>query len=102
LPNLAVETLDNSDENHIPLLIQDSFSIHMLKSFDIYSQNNILKIIVAINLMLVGTASLFYTQRIIERLEAREQQYVLLYAKAIQNAIQSDINEFRCGRNLRY
>ncbi len=65
----------------------------MLKSFDIYSQNNILKIIVAINLMLVGTASLFYTRRIIERLEVREQQYVNLYAKAIESALTSDQNE---------
>ena len=55
----------------------------MLKSFDIYSQNNILKIIVALNLLLVGTGSLLYTDRLISKLEAREQQYVQLYAKAI-------------------
>ena len=55
----------------------------MLKSFDIYSQNNILKIIVALNLLLVGTGSLLYTDRLITKLEAREQQYVQLYANAI-------------------
>ena len=55
----------------------------MLKSFDIYSQNNILKIIVALNLLLVGTGSLLYTDRLITKLEAREEQYVQLYAKAI-------------------
>lgn len=55
----------------------------MLKSFDIYNQNNILKIIVALNLLLVGTGSLLYTNRLITRLEAREEQYVQLYAKAI-------------------
>ena len=55
----------------------------MLKSFDIYSQNNILKIIVALNLLLVGTGSLVYTDRLINRLEAREEQYVQLYAKSI-------------------
>ena len=55
----------------------------MLKSFDIYSQNNILKIIVALNLLLVGTGSLLYTDRLITKLEIREQQYVNLYAKAI-------------------
>lgn len=55
----------------------------MLKSFDIYSQNNILKIIVALNLLLVGTGSLLYTNRLITRLEDREQHYVQLYAKSI-------------------
>jgi signal transduction histidine kinase len=55
----------------------------MLKSFDIYNQNNILKIIVALNLLLVGTGSLLYTNRIIGKLEIREEQYVQLYAKTI-------------------
>ena len=55
----------------------------MLKSFDIYNQNNILKIIVALNLLLVGTGSLLYTDRLINRLEDREEQYVQLYAKAL-------------------
>lgn len=55
----------------------------MLKSFDIYSQNNVLKIIVALNLLLVGTGSLLYTDRLITKLETREKQYVELYAKSI-------------------
>ncbi|GAB3021073.1 sensor histidine kinase [Spirosoma pulveris] len=55
----------------------------MLKSFDIYSQNNVLKIIVALNLLLVGTGSLLYTNRLINKLEDREQQYVQLYSKSI-------------------
>ena len=55
----------------------------MLKSFDIYSQNNILKIIIALNLLLAGTASLLYTDRLITKLEDREQQYVQLYANGI-------------------
>jgi signal transduction histidine kinase len=55
----------------------------MLKSFDIYNQNNILKIIVALNLLLVGTGSLLYTNRLITKLELREEQYVQLYAKSI-------------------
>ncbi|GAB3992811.1 HAMP domain-containing sensor histidine kinase [Spirosoma daeguense] len=55
----------------------------MLKSFDIYSQNNTLKIIVALNLLLVGTASLLYTDRLINQLESREEQYVKLYANSI-------------------
>ena len=60
----------------------------MLKSFDIYNQNNLLKIIVALNLMLVGTGSLLYTNRIIEKLEKREEKYVQLYGKAVQYAFQ--------------
>ncbi len=60
----------------------------MLKSFDIYNQNNLLKIVVALNLMLVGTGSLLYTNRIIEKLEKREEKYVQLYGKAVQYALQ--------------
>ncbi|GAB3950203.1 HAMP domain-containing sensor histidine kinase [Spirosoma harenae] len=56
----------------------------MLKSFDIYNQNNILKIIMAVNLLLVGTGSLLYTRRLILKLEDREKQYVQLYVKAIE------------------
>ncbi|MVM31587.1 histidine kinase [Spirosoma sp. HMF4905] len=56
----------------------------MLKSFDIYNQNNILKIILALNLLLVGTGSLLYTNRLILKLEAREEQYVQLYVKAVE------------------
>ncbi|ADB39625.1 sensor histidine kinase [Spirosoma linguale] len=55
----------------------------MLKSFDIYNQNNVLKIIVALNLLLVGTGSLLYTNRLINKLEDREKQYVQLYSKSI-------------------
>ena len=55
----------------------------MLKSFDIYNQNNVLKIIVALNLLLVGTGSLLYTNRLITKLEVREEQYVQLYTKSI-------------------
>ena len=58
----------------------------MLKSFDIYNQNNILKIIVALNLLLVGTGALLYTDRLIRKLEDREEQYVQLYTKAIAYA----------------
>ena len=61
----------------------------MLKSFDIYNQNNILKIIVALNLLLVGTGSLLYTNRLITRLEAREEQYVQLYARTIAYLVDS-------------
>ena len=60
----------------------------MLKSFDIYNQNNLLKIVVALNLMLVGTGSLLYTDRIIKKLEKREEKYVQLYGKALQYALQ--------------
>lgn len=67
----------------------------MLKSFDIYSQNNILKIIVALNLLLVGTGSLLYTNRLITQLEDREEQYVQLYTKAIAYA--SDTSHTNAG-----
>lgn len=62
----------------------------MLKSFDIYNQNNIIKIIVALNLLLVGTASVLYTNRLIGRLEAREERYVQMYAKTLAFVSQND------------
>jgi len=65
----------------------------MLKSLDIYSQNNVMKIIVALNLLLVGTGSMLFTQRIITKLEAREEQYMRLYAKALAYAIQTADNQ---------
>lgn len=65
----------------------------MLKSFDIYSQNNVLKIIVALNLLLVGTGSLLFTSRIITKLEKREYQYMQLYAKALTYVFQTAGNE---------
>ena len=65
----------------------------MLKSLDIYSQNNVMKIIVALNLLLVGTGSMLFTNRIINKLESREEQYMRLYAKALAYAIQTADNE---------
>ncbi len=62
----------------------------MLKSFDIYNQNNILKIIVALNLLLVGTASVLYTNWLIGRLEAREERYVQMYARTLAFVSQND------------
>lgn len=69
----------------------------MLKSLDIYGQNNVLKIIVALNLLLVGTGSLLYTNRLISRLEAREEQYIQLYAKAIAYVVDNSNAEANAG-----
>jgi signal transduction histidine kinase len=64
-----------------------------LKSFDIYNQNNVLKIIVALNLLLVGTGSVLFTNRLIAQLEQREENNVQLYAKALAYTFQkSDID----------
>jgi K+-sensing histidine kinase KdpD len=65
----------------------------MLKSLDIYGQRNTLKIVVALNLLLVGTASLLYTNRLVERLEEREENYVKLYAKALVKAYDENVDE---------
>ncbi|MFC5409169.1 sensor histidine kinase [Larkinella bovis] len=65
----------------------------MLKSLDIYGQRNTLKIVVALNLLLVGTASLLYTNSLVEKLEEREENYVRLYAKALINIYNNDSNE---------
>ncbi|GAB3930221.1 sensor histidine kinase [Larkinella terrae] len=65
----------------------------MLKSLDIYGQRNTLKIVVALNLLLVGTASLLYTNRLVEKLEAREESSVKLYAKALFNVYEVNVND---------
>ncbi|GAB3251229.1 HAMP domain-containing sensor histidine kinase [Larkinella harenae] len=65
----------------------------MLKSLDIYGQRNTLKIVVALNLLLVGTASLLYTNSLVEKLEEREENYVRLYAKALINIYNNDSDE---------
>lgn len=69
----------------------------MLKSLDIYGQNNVLKIIVALNLLLVGTGSLLYTNRLINKLEVREEQYIQLYAKAIAYLVDNSNAEANAG-----
>lgn len=80
--NLGLETL---------LLADEPESKFMLKSFDIYNQNNILKIIVALNLLLVGTGALLFMNRIINKLEARELQYVQLFAKGLSYMFSADV-----------
>lgn len=65
----------------------------MLKSLEIYGQRNTLKIVLALNLLLVGTASLLYTNRLVEKLEEREESYVKLYAKALVNVYDKNVNE---------
>ncbi|WP_266363330.1 sensor histidine kinase [Tellurirhabdus rosea] len=65
----------------------------MLKSFDIYGQRNTLKIIVALNLLLLGTASWLFTSRLVDQLEKREERYVQLFAKAMAYAYKTDVND---------
>ena len=74
------------------IVTNEPLNASMLKSFDIYSQNNVLKIIVALNLLLVGSGALIFMNRIINKLETREEQYVQLYAKALGYVQTADIN----------
>lgn len=55
----------------------------MLKSLDLYGQRNFVKIVIALNLTLVATGLLLYTNLLINKLESREEQYVQLYARSI-------------------
>lgn len=64
----------------------------MLKSIDLYGQRNTLKLIVALNLLLVGTASLLYTNMLIEKLETREESYMQLYAKALAYVVEAPMD----------
>ncbi|RAJ97557.1 histidine kinase/DNA gyrase B/HSP90-like ATPase [Larkinella arboricola] len=65
----------------------------MLKSLEIYGQRNTLKIVLALNLLLVGTASLLYTNSLIAKLEEREENDVKLYARALVNVYDENADE---------
>jgi signal transduction histidine kinase len=55
-----------------------------LPLLDIYRQKNILQVFIGINLALIGIVSLFYTYNIVENIDKREQQQLVLYAELLQ------------------
>jgi anti-sigma regulatory factor (Ser/Thr protein kinase) len=60
---------------------------------DIYNQKNNFKLVVLLLLILVAGLSIFYTDKIVTKLEEREQQQIKLYAIGIEFALKQDINE---------
>jgi signal transduction histidine kinase len=70
----------------------------MLLDVDIYSQKNRLKLLVMILLLLVAAWSIYYTDKIVTRLEEREEQQINLYAEALKYSLTRenniDVNSF--------
>ncbi|MBH8559572.1 ATP-binding protein [Hymenobacter negativus] len=62
----------------------------------IYSQKTRIKILVAVLALLIGAATVIYTNLLVQRVSEREQQQIQLYAKALQFIINSetDTNTF--------
>lgn len=60
---------------------------------DIYNERNYLKIIIMILLLVIAGASIYYTDQIVTKLEAREEQQIRLYAEALKNALTGDNNQ---------
>ncbi|GAB3853676.1 HAMP domain-containing sensor histidine kinase [Hymenobacter terrigena] len=56
----------------------------------IYSQKTRIKILVAVLALLIGAATVIYTNLLVQRVSEREQQQIQLYAKALQFIINSE------------
>jgi signal transduction histidine kinase len=70
----------------------------MLLEVDIYSQKNKFKLLVMMLLLLVAAWSIYYTDKIVTRLEEREEQQINLYAEALKYSLTRenniDVNSF--------
>jgi hypothetical protein len=60
---------------------------------DIYNQKNNFKILILFLLFLVAGLSIFYTDKIVTKLEEREKQQIKLYAIGTEFSLKQDINE---------
>ncbi|MDB5269359.1 MAG: histidine kinase [Hymenobacter sp.] len=56
----------------------------------IYSQKTRIKILVAVLALLIGAATVIYTNLLVQRVSEREQQQIQLYAKALEYIINSE------------
>ncbi|MFC7667265.1 hypothetical protein ACFQT0_07415 [Hymenobacter humi] len=56
----------------------------------IYDQKSRLKILIAVLALLIGAATVIYTNRLVQRVSEREQQQIQLYAKAQEFIINSE------------
>ncbi len=65
----------------------------MQLGIDIYNQKNYLKIVVMIFLLVLAGISVYYTDKIVSKLEEREQQQIQLYAEALRISLTMDKDE---------
>lgn len=62
----------------------------MQESLDIYNRKNYLKIIIMLLLLVIAGASIYYTDKIVSKLEEREMQQIRLYAEALKYSLTGD------------
>lgn len=60
---------------------------------DLYKNKSNIKIIILLVAMLIGVASLFYTNFLVKKLEDRERKIIDLYAKALEYVANADLEE---------
>jgi Histidine kinase-, DNA gyrase B-, and HSP90-like ATPase len=65
----------------------------MQLDIDINNQKNYLKILLLILLLGVAGLSIYYTDKIVTKLEEREEQQIKLYAAALSSTLTQDIDE---------
>ena len=65
----------------------------MILNVDIYSKNTWWKIAFLTFCVIIGAFSLYFTDRLVTKLEEREQQQISLYAESFKYAMTSDINK---------
>ncbi len=64
----------------------------MQLDFDIYNSKNSLKVIVMICILLLAGFSIIYTDRIVSKLEAREEQQIKLYVEALKISLTTEMD----------
>lgn len=60
---------------------------------DIYNQKNYVKIIVLLVLLLVAALSIFYTDKIVTKLEQREEEQIKYYALGLQMTLKQELDK---------
>ncbi len=62
-------------------------------SVDIYNQKNYVKIIILFVLLLVAGLSIYYTDKIVTKLEEREEQMIKFYAEGLKYTLTQDLDQ---------
>lgn len=60
---------------------------------NIYEQKKVLKILLVLIALVIAALSLFYTNNLVNKLSEREQKLIDLYAKGLENVVNSDNSE---------
>ncbi len=66
--------------------------LYNLKSWDLYQNKSRYKTLIVIVALVIGSASIFYTQTLVDTLADREKKLIDLYAKGLINAVEAPSN----------